>query len=162
MMKLRKCENKMLTAVGYRIQRLSRLHLSCIKEPITKLGIPYNATPYLNELYSKDGISQEELSGKIFVDKSTVSKMLSKLEKMGFVIRVENKNDKREKFVYLTDKAIKLKNVFFSSLSEISNIMELGFNKKDLEKLYYYFNRIDENLTGFLEKQLDNSRKTYL
>lgn len=60
---------------------------------------------FLLQLYKQDGISQEELSEKLSIDKGTTARSIKKLEEEGFLIRVKDENDKRAYKIYLTDKS---------------------------------------------------------
>lgn len=53
-------------------------------------------------------MSQVEICRDLDMDKSTVAKMLSRLEKNGFVTKSVNQDDVRSFHVALTDKAIAL------------------------------------------------------
>jgi len=51
-----------------------------------------------------DGISMSGLANKLGLDTSTLTRNIQKLEKLGFVRREQDGNDKRILVVYLTDK----------------------------------------------------------
>ncbi|MCD8205643.1 MAG: MarR family transcriptional regulator [Clostridia bacterium] len=55
-----------------------------------------------------EGISQDALAKKIFVNKSNVARQLSRLEDKGLVRRGENPGDRREVLVCLTDEGVKV------------------------------------------------------
>ena len=57
------------------------------------------------QLYKKDGISQEELSENLKIDKGTTCRAIKKLEEEEFLIRVKDENDKRAYKLYLTEKS---------------------------------------------------------
>jgi DNA-binding MarR family transcriptional regulator len=57
---------------------------------------------FLNALYNEDGLSQEELSHHLKIDKGTTAKALKKLEGLGYVKRkVCSKEEQRVAFVIL-------------------------------------------------------------
>lgn len=53
-------------------------------------------------LWRKDGINQQEIAEIISKDKSSVTYLINCLVKRGLVKRVENKNDRRNRQVFLT------------------------------------------------------------
>lgn len=56
----------------------------------------------LYEIHSaKEGCTQQQLCRKLFLPKQTVSFLLSKLEKQGYIGRSENPRDRRNKLVFL-------------------------------------------------------------
>lgn len=70
-------------------------------------GISISATEllYLSSLYTKDGISQDDLAQEYSVDKAAVTRTLQLMEKKGLIIRKTDSADKRAKKLFLTDKA---------------------------------------------------------
>lgn len=76
--------------------RLSPLGLSCAK------------AMFLFCLYDHGQMSQVEICRELDMDKSTVAKMLMRLEKDGFVAKAVNPDDVRSFLVTLTDKAAAL------------------------------------------------------
>ena len=76
-----------------------------ITKEISKFGIGSGQVMFLMELYKKDGISQEELSEVLNIDKATTCRAIKKLEEAEFLTRVKDKNDKRAYKLYLTQKS---------------------------------------------------------
>lgn len=57
----------------------------------------------LYEIFSApDGCTQQMICKKLFLPKQTVSFLLAKLEKQGYITRTENLKDRRNKLVFLT------------------------------------------------------------
>jgi DNA-binding MarR family transcriptional regulator len=56
----------------------------------------------LKKLHDKDGISQNELALLIFRNKSSLTRLLSKMEKKNYIIRTQSNDDKRVNHVFLT------------------------------------------------------------
>lgn len=64
-------------------------------------------------LWRKDGINQQEIAEIISKDKSSVTYLINSLVKRGLVKRVENKNDRRNKQVFLTPKGRQIRKIIF-------------------------------------------------
>ena len=60
---------------------------------------------YLSQLYTRDGLTQDEMATKISVDKAATTRTIQGMEKKGLIVRDSNEKDHRSKCVYLTDKA---------------------------------------------------------
>jgi len=56
----------------------------------------------LKRLHDKDGLSQNELAFLTLRNKSSLARLLSKMETKGYIIRRQSKTDKRINEVYLT------------------------------------------------------------
>lgn len=54
-------------------------------------------------LYTQEGISQQSIADKFEISKVAAFKLISSLEKSGFVIRKPDHKDGRSKLVYLTE-----------------------------------------------------------
>ncbi|MCQ2421000.1 MAG: MarR family transcriptional regulator [Clostridia bacterium] len=63
---------------------------------------------YIEMLCSEPGISQEQLSKKLYVNKSNVARQLSALEKQGWICRAQDASDKRILRVYPTQRAVEI------------------------------------------------------
>lgn len=63
---------------------------------------------YIDALCENPGISQEQLSRNVYVNKSNVARQISTLERLGWVRREQDENDKRILRVYPTEKALRI------------------------------------------------------
>lgn len=72
---------------------------------LSEVEITASELMYLSQLYTRDGLTQDELSTKISVDKAATTRTIQGMEKKGLIVRDSNEKDHRSKCVYLTDKA---------------------------------------------------------
>ena len=72
---------------------------------------------YLLEICACPGISQEQLSRRIYANKSNVARQLATLEESGYVERRPGEEDRRVMEVYPTEKAL-------AALPKIQEIMD--------------------------------------
>lgn len=54
-------------------------------------------------LMEEDGLSPKELGIRCVIDKSTITSLLGKMEKQGFIKRTNHPTDKRAVYIWLTD-----------------------------------------------------------
>ena len=106
----------------------------------TGLG-PYQ-TPYLMALYNTQGISQEALSKRLNLHKSTVARQLSVLEKDGFVRREPDPDDRRQMLVFPTEKALGMEKRIRAILSSWSEDLLKDFTPEEASALYSLMARI--------------------
>ena len=64
-------------------------------------------------LWRRDGSNQQEIAEIVSKDKSSVTYLINSLVKRGLVKRVENKNDRRNKQVFLTPKGRQKRKIIF-------------------------------------------------
>lgn len=70
-------------------------------------GINSSEFIYIPMLLSKhEGMSQEDLSKALFLDKAAVARSVKSLEHKGFIIRRQDSQNYRKKRVFLTQKSI--------------------------------------------------------
>ncbi|MPW25151.1 MarR family transcriptional regulator [Alkalibaculum sp. M08DMB] len=84
------------------LYRQSQVYINkCMKE--------YNITsaehPFLLYLYKNEGISQDELSAYLYINKSATTRSIKSLEEKGYVIKKKDSLDKRINRIFLTSKA---------------------------------------------------------
>lgn len=94
-----------INSLGYDICYTARK----IYQFLTKEFKDFDITPeqfvVLVKLSEENGISQMELANRLDKDKNNVKAMVDNLSKKGYLIKKENKTDKRAYSLYLTEKA---------------------------------------------------------
>jgi len=75
-------------------------------EKLKKLEISSGQFMYIVCICENVGQTQDELSQRLIIDKSTVAKILSQLETNGYITKTINSNDKRAFNIFPTDKAV--------------------------------------------------------
>ena len=86
------------------IQLIARSADMFREEELKNLNIGGCRAKYLLAVAREPGISQEELSRSLFVNKSNVARQIEALERAGFVRREENERDRRAVLVFPTAK----------------------------------------------------------
>lgn len=124
------------------ISKIYRYGNSFLTKEFSSIGIGAGQYLFLIHLYKNDGISQEDLSDLICIDKGTTAKAIKKLEELNFVIRIKDTNDKRINRIFLTSKALEVRNEFFNILNRHEAILtknlteeEINLGLKILEKM---------------------------
>lgn len=75
-------------------------------EKLKKLGISSGQFMYIVCICENVGQTQDELSQRLIIDKSTVARVLLQLETNGYITKTINSNDRRAFNIFPTDKAI--------------------------------------------------------
>ena len=140
---------------GYRIGILHRLYFMCVKKAMAGREFPPSLIPFMTELYFEDGITQDLLSARVNMDKGTTARAISRLERKRLVKRGENKLNRRQKFVYITPKAIEESKTFFLPLYKMSRVMSEGLSRQERKELLKVFDLMTENL----QRELSNRKR---
>ena len=108
---------------------------------------------YLGTLITKgDGITQEELAGRLYVDKSTAARMLAVLEKKGLVKRRPVPGNVRANVVEVTDAARELWDAVLSKLWRWQDILLEGFSAQEKKTVINLLKRMEANAAHALER----------
>lgn len=97
-------------------------------------------------LWQKDGISIQELAKKTSLEKSTLTSMLDRLEKTGYLTRVPSNEDRRRIIIRRTEQDKKLQEVYIQVSREMAAMFYRGFTKKEIDEFEALLGRILENL----------------
>lgn len=120
-------DNKALDLIGLTgcIYRCAQTYFD---KELKKFGLSMATYPYVLSLSKNEGINQNEISRKLYVDKSMSAKSIKKLINLGYVSKKEDKKDARAYKLYITDKAkdiipeiLEIRNKWVDILSEGSD-----------------------------------------
>ncbi len=98
--------------VGYLINRVSRSLNKKMSQDFCSTGSDVSAQQWVvvAKLWEKDGLNQQELSSHFGKDKTGMARMLENMETNNLIVRIPDPRDKRNKLVYLTQKAKDMQN----------------------------------------------------
>ena len=114
---------------------------------LNKLDLTYTQYITLLALWEKDHITVKELGEKLYLDSGTLTPLLNKLEKKGYIIKNKSDKDGRELVVIVTDKGLELKQKAIDVPPEIAKCVNL---KKEEAVVFYQL--LHKVLDGFYVK----------
>lgn len=91
-------------------------------------------------------IFQKDIQEHFDVTRSTMSKVLSLMEKKDLIQRKSVSYDSRLKKIVLTKKALNLSDSIRNELDKFDAVMTRGFSNQELDMFYCYINRVNENI----------------
>ncbi len=100
-------------------------------------------------VWQNNGISIQELAKKTSLGKSTLTSMLDRLEKTGYIIRVLSKEDRRKILIERTEKDRQLQDVYEQVSREMTGLFYRGFTTGEIDQFEGYLKHIMDNLTGY-------------
>ena len=107
---------------------------------------------YSFQVCKHHGISQDQHSNLICVNKSNVTRQLSVLEQNGFVTRLSDPKDRRVLQVFPTEKAIQLFPQVQSVMREWNHLLLEDFTEEEQKTLLSMLERITEKAMATVEK----------
>ena len=100
------------------------------------LGLTYTQYITFLVLWEKDGISVSEIGDRLMLDNGTLSPMLKKMEKTGYIERTRSKEDDRVVIVSLTNKGRELQEKAKEIPEKVGGCINLALEEaKELQKL---------------------------
>jgi MarR family transcriptional regulator, organic hydroperoxide resistance regulator len=99
-------------------------------------------------LWRTDGIAINELARLTALGKSTLTSMLDRLEKAGFLKRVLSPDDRRKIIILRTEKDKTLEKEYVKVSQSMAAVYLKGFSGKELDNLKDYLGRIYDNLAA--------------
>lgn len=85
------------------LAQVSRLHHARAHEHLEALGLYRGQPPLLRALWEQEGLSHTELAERLRVTPATMTRMLQRMERAGFLVRKPDAADERISRVYLTE-----------------------------------------------------------
>ena len=135
------------SSIGYLVGRTSRAIIKRLTKKFQDAGfdISYEQWSILVHLYRKDGQTQQALARTAVKDKAAITRLLNGLEKKNVVLRVPDRNDKRSKLIYLTNKAKEFKTDLIALVEEMLCEAEEGIPEQEMVECRATLNKIFSN-----------------
>ena len=112
-----------------------------------RLQLTYSEYVLLIRLYEREGLSQEELSSMLLLDKAVVTRTMGMLEQKGLIRREKDRKDKRVKRVYLTELAMEQKEYLMGVLQVWIDYLSEGLDQGEIRALVQGFHDIARRAT---------------
>ncbi len=126
--------------------QVSRLHFTRAHTLLETLGLYRGQPPVLRALCEQEGLTHTELAERLHVTPATMTKMLQRMEKAGFLVRRPDPEDQRVSRVYLTQSG----HAIHDKLQPIWRTMETetfaGFTREERDVIRGFLLRMRENL----------------
>jgi len=132
--------------LDFLLANICHLHHLRAHQLFESIGLYRGQPPVLRTLWEQEGLTQRELADQVKITPATMTKMLQRMEKSGFIQRKADQSDQRITRVYLTEmgKAVK------ADVEGLWQTMEAdtfaNISPEDQHVLREYLTQIRENL----------------
>jgi MarR family transcriptional regulator for hemolysin len=150
-----KMNNLKNESLGYSLHYTNRMAMAILQEKIKQYNVAVGQFPILVHLWEKQGLTQKALCDLIRVEQPTIANTLKRMERDGLVKRIPDKDDKRQWRIYLTDRALDLKDSLQAESRNVNKIIIGRLNKTEQKE----FIRLIGIITSNLEKELSKERQ---
>ncbi|MEG0297801.1 MAG: MarR family transcriptional regulator [Clostridium sp.] len=130
------------------INQLYRQGVSFLGKEYKEYNIGAGQYQFLVYLYMNDGITHDELTEKIGVDKAATTRAIVKLEESGYIRKIQDKKDKRKYYIYLTDFAKDNRENIINKSKKWENELVGELTDEELKQFYYLFRKITKNTSN--------------
>lgn len=122
--------------LGHLVTLLSRTMSQQISAELEPLHITFGETPFYIALARNDGLTQEELSTIVGVNKSSTTRAVKSLESKRMLWRESCARDKRCNLLHLTEDARKLYEPILEILDHYNAGLVAFLGKEEYERVY--------------------------
>jgi DNA-binding MarR family transcriptional regulator len=133
-------------SMDFMLANVCHLHHTRAHQLLEAIGLYRGQPPVLHILWEQEGLTQTELAGRMKITPATMTRMLQRMEKAGFVRREPDAQDQRISRVYLSEAGRAIR----SSLENVWKTMEAdtfaGFTLEERVLLRRFLLQMRENL----------------
>lgn len=104
-------------------------------------------------LWSRDGVTQQELCNSTFKDKPSMTRLIDNLEKLNCVQRIPSKTDRRINIIRLTPRGKELEQLSKPLVFNVIRDALAELTQEEIEVSYRVLIRIFDNLRASLEEK---------
>jgi len=132
--------------MGYTLARVCRAHRGNVGDLLAEVGLHVGQEMVLIELFEQDGLRGGELAERLGVEPPTVTKMLRRLERCGFVERRQDPQDARSFRVYLTGEGRALEGPLTRCWEKVEETTLAGMSVGERKTLHRLLTKVRANL----------------
>ena len=125
------------------VSLIYRSHAKYLNKKMQSVNLTFGLYPFLIEIYNNEGISQEDLAKILYLNESTVTRNLEKLEKRGLIVRTPNK---RKKIINITDEGREIAKMVMDYDEKWDEIIKKDLNEEEYNNFKKTLIKIGEGL----------------
>jgi DNA-binding MarR family transcriptional regulator len=140
-------------SLDFLLVQICRLHHARAYTLLEELGLYRGQPPVLFALWEREGLTHSELAARLHVKPATITKMINRMEKSGFVQRRSDSEDQRVSRVYLTDAGRAIQNEVERVWRTLLEETFVGFSLEERLLLRRFFLQMRDNLLQVTEEK---------
>lgn len=132
--------------IDFILANVGHLHRTRAQQLFESLGLHQGQPPVLRALWEQEGLTHTELGARLKVTAATITKMLQRMEKAGFLTRQPDAQDQRVSRVYLTEGGRAVKGKLEKVFKQLEEESFAGLSMQERELLHGLLLRLRANL----------------
>lgn len=134
-------------SIARMIMLLARKSQSYIGSALSKYNITAAEQPFFMAIQHHKGVTQEELTALVCVDKAATARAVKSLEEKGFLTRIQDEHDRRQNRVYATNMAIQLADAVYSELLQLNDLLTQGISPEEIDIIFAGLQKMEQNFS---------------
>ncbi len=139
-------------SIGKMVSVIHRYGHSYFDNEFSQLDIGHGPRNFLAAIYRREGMSQDELSENLQMDKTTTARAVKRLLETGYITRKRDQKDRRSYHIYLTEKGKELAPRIWETRARWTKVLSQGFTENEQELIYKFLSRAASNAAEFRKK----------
>lgn len=133
--------------LDFLLREVSKAHTNKVNQVLDKYNMHKGQPMLLLILSQTDGLPQSTLAKEMVIKPATISAMVKRMEKAGYVVRKRDAEDERVSNVYLTDAGRAINSELLGKQNDMDDIVFKGFSANEKDIMRNYLKRVLENIT---------------
>jgi len=136
---------------GKWLSLIHRCHNAFVDSQFKDLDIGHGPRAFLMALFHHEGLTQDELSNRLWMDKTTTARAVKKLVECGYVSKERDPLDKRYCHLYITEKGMALIPRIRQARERFTEMMTSGLSGEEMDTLLELLEKVADSLVQFRE-----------
>ncbi|MDH2428909.1 MarR family transcriptional regulator [Sphaerisporangium sp. TRM90804] len=132
--------------VGYALAQATKAHRVELQRRLARLGLHLGQELLVVDLHHNPGTTQAELVQRIGIEQPTMAKVLTRMERAGFVQRAPDPDDRRVTRLELTERGTAAVDAVQAIWAELDAQAAAGLGEDDARRLIRLLNTVRDNL----------------
>lgn len=142
----------MYESLGRWISIIHRYSRRFVNKEFAEIDIKGGYIQFVHALYRHDGLSQDELSEALGMDKTTTARVIKELVELGYVTKVHDCQDKRFCRLSLTAKGKNIVPRLERALERWTEVLGTGFTQSERQLAIDLLKKMAENAAAFKQR----------
>ena len=139
-------------SLGRWISIIHRYSRSFVNKEFAEIDIKGGYIQFVHALYRHDGLSQDELSEALGMDKTTTARVIKELVELGYVTKVHDWQDRRFCRLSLTAKGKNIVPRLERTLERWTEVLGTGFTQSERQLAIDLLKKMAENAAAFKQR----------
>ena len=129
-------------SAGFLANQMARLFARSLQTRIAPLGLAPAQFMTLLALWEADGLTQKQLVERLDVEQATMANTLARMERDGLIVRRTHAADARAQCIYLTPRAIGMRDDATQAASMVNAIAMKGLSPQEAQQFLKLMTRV--------------------